>query len=150
MKKLGLGNFDVVVLAMGEDFAASILAAMLAKELGAGKVVAKAFGARQKKILESIGVDEVALPEVEMGAKVARNLVNPNVLEVLERSGRQTVAEIMPRQEWIGKTIGQADIRRHYGYTILAIVRGNETIIPVAVDTVLVEGDVLITLNQTE
>lgn len=150
MKKLGLGNFDVVVLAMGEDFEASIIAAMLAKELGAGKVVAKAFGARQKKILESIGVDEVVLPEVEMGAKVARNLVNPNVLEVLERSGRQTVAEIMPRQEWIGKTIGQADIRRHYGYTILAIVRGNETIIPVAVDTVLVEGDVLITLNQTE
>ncbi|MDL2318646.1 TrkA family potassium uptake protein [Eubacteriales bacterium OttesenSCG-928-A19] len=146
MRKLGLGNFDVVVLAMGEDFEATIMAAMLAKELGAGKVVAKAFGFRQKKILESIGVDKVVVPEVEMGVKVARNLVNPNVLDVLEQSGGQTITEMLPQSDWVGKTIRQADIRRKHGYTVLAILRGNKTI-PVTIDTVIETGDVLVAMN---
>ena len=146
MRKLGLGNFDVVVLAMGEDFEATIMAAMLAKELGAGKVVAKAFGFRQKKILESIGVDKVVVPEVEMGVKVARNLVNPNVLDVLEQSGGQTITEMLPQSDWVGKTIRQADIRRKHGYTVLAILRGNKTI-PVTIDTVIEENDILVAMN---
>lgn len=147
MRKLGLGNFDVVVLAMGEDFEATIMAAMLAKELGAGKVVAKAFGHRQQKILESIGVDKVVIPEVEMGAKVAKSLVNPNVLDVLERSGSLTITEMLPQSEWVGKTIGEADIRREHGYTILAIVRGNQTIIPVGTDTEVHENDILVAMQ---
>ncbi|MGD9663452.1 MAG: TrkA family potassium uptake protein [Porticoccaceae bacterium] len=147
MKKLGLGNFDVVVLAMGEDFEGTIIAAMLAKELGAGKVVAKAFGFRQKKILESIGVDKVVVPEVEMGAKVALSLVNPNVLDVLERSGGQTITEMFPQKEWVGKTIGEADIRKLHGYTILAIVRGENPIIPVTTDTRIEEGDILMAMS---
>lgn len=147
MKKLGLGNFDVVVLAMGEDFEGTIIAAMLAKEMGAGKVVAKAYGHRQLKILESIGVDKVVVPEVEMGVKVARNLVNPNVLDVLERSGGQSITEMLPQKEWVGKTIGQADIRKEYGYNILAIVRGKETILPVTTETMMHENDILVALN---
>lgn len=122
------------------------MAAMLAKELGAGKVVAKAFGFRQKKILESIGVDKVVVPEVEMGVKVARNLVNPNVLDVLEQSGGQTITEMLPQGEWVGKTIRQADIRRKHGYTVLAILRGNKTI-PVTTETVIEENDILVTMN---
>lgn len=147
MRKLGLGNFDVVVLAMGEDFEGTIMAAMLAKELGASKVVAKAFGHRQQKILESIGVDKVVVPEVEMGVKVARNLVNPNVLDVLERSGGQSITEMLPQKEWVGKTIGQVDIRKEYGYNILAIVRGKETILPVTTETMMHENDILVALN---
>ena len=147
MRKLGLGNFDVVVLAMGEDFEGTIIAAMLAKELGAGKVVAKAFGFRQKKILESIGVDKVVVPEVEMGVKVAQNLVNPNVLDILERSGGQTITEMLPQKEWVGKTIGEADIRKEHGYTILAIVRGEDATIPVNTDTRIEENDILVAMS---
>lgn len=150
MRKLGLGNFDVVVLAMGEDFEATILTAMLAKELGAKKVVAKAFGLRQKRILESIGVDKVVLPEIEMGAKIARNLVNPNVLDVLEQSGSQTITEMLPKAEWVDKSIGQLDLRRKDGYTVLAIVRGEDTILPVTTDTTIQEADVLVTINHDD
>ena len=62
LQQLGLGNFDVVILAMGEDFEASILTTMMAKEQGAPTVVAKARGLRQKKILEGVGADVVILP----------------------------------------------------------------------------------------
>lgn len=146
MRKLGLGDFDVVVLAMGGDFEGTIIAAMLAKELGAGKVVAKALGNRQLKILESIGVDKVVVPEVEMGIKVARNLVNPNVLDVLERSGGHTIIDMLPQKEWVGKTIAEANIRKKHGYTILAIVQEDKNILPATPDTVLHENDILVTI----
>jgi trk system potassium uptake protein TrkA len=67
LNKLGLGNFDVVILAIGEDFEASLTAAMIAKEHGVKHIIVKAKNNRQKIILKSIGVNEVILPEHEMG-----------------------------------------------------------------------------------
>lgn len=146
LKKLGLGNFDVVIIAIGEGFEATLIAAMTAKELGAPYVVAKAKGERQKKILESIGVDLVVLPEKEMGAKIARRLLNTNLLDVLEESGEYIIAEMRPEEEWVGNTIRHSDIRRKHGMMILAIRSGKQLILPVPPDYVIQEGDVLITI----
>ena len=77
LDSLSLGNFDVVVIATGEDFEASVLATISAKEQGAKQVVVKALGERQKRILEKIGADTVVLPEIEMGARLARSLAGP-------------------------------------------------------------------------
>jgi trk system potassium uptake protein TrkA len=145
MRKLGLGNFDVVVLAMGDDFEATLIAAMLAKELGAGKVIAKAQGLRQKKILEGLCVDRVVVPELEAGVKVARNLMNPNVLDALEQANL-TITEMTPDPEWIGKTVGELNIRRKEGYLIVAIQRGEDTLTAINADTEILQGDILITL----
>ena len=77
LDSLSLGSFDVVVIATGEDFEASVLATIAAKEQGAKQVVVKAMGERQKRILEKIGADAVILPEIEMGARLARSLAGP-------------------------------------------------------------------------
>ena len=148
LESLGLGNFDVVIMAMGEDFEASLIATMMAKEHGAKHVVVKAGSSRQKKILESIGADEVILPEYEMGAKIARRLVGSNILDILDESDFYTISEIKPRPEWINKTISQADIRRKHDLMVLAIRRGDKLSIPVAPDTVITDDDVLITLSE--
>ncbi len=146
MDKLGLGNFDVVVLAMGEDFESTVLSSMKVKELGTAKILAKAVGERQKKILESIGVDQVVLPEIEMGAKIARQLAQNNILDILENAGH-AITEMHPMEEWTHKTVSEANIRHTYGYSILAVIRGKQTIIPVAADLVLLPDDLLITLS---
>lgn len=148
MANLGLGNFDVVVLAMGEDFESAIMATMTAKELGAGKIVVKALGPKQKKILESIGADLVVLPEMEMGEKIARRLVNPNILDVLENAGHFTITEMHPLAEWVGKSIATSDIRRKYGTLILAVIRGAETTFPVPADFVPQADDVMLALDM--
>lgn len=148
MEKVGLGNFDVVVIAMAEDFESTVMAAMAAKELGAGKVVAKAIGQMQKKILEKLGVNNVVLPEDEMGAKIARGLMEPNIMDVLESSGKYQITEMHPDKEWVGKTLGQADVRRKAGYNILAVLRDGDTIIPVKQDFVLREDDVVVALDE--
>ncbi len=148
MKTLGLGNYDVVILAMGEDFEASLIATMVAKEQGAQYVMVKAQGLRQKRILKNIGADQVVLPEHETGEKIARQLVGSNIMDILEESELYVISEMRPLEEWIGKTVRQADIRRKHGLMILAARRGDKLSIPISPDRVLTEEDVLITLEE--
>ncbi len=145
---LGLGNFDVVILAMGEEFEASVIATMFAKEEGAKWVIAKARTIRQKRILENIGADEVVLPEHQMGAKIAAKLVGSNILDILDESDFYTISEMRPKPEWIGKTVKQADIRRKDDLTVLAIRHKDKLSIPVSPDTLICAEDILITLSE--
>jgi len=148
LKKLGIGNFDVVILAFGEDFEASLIAAMIAKESGARRIIVKARNSRQKTILESIGIRDVILPEHEMGEKLARRLVGSNIQRILEDTGLYQITEIQPMDEWVNKTIQQADIRRKHNCTILAIQHEDKLQIPVLPDTMIYDGDVLIALSE--
>lgn len=148
MEKLGIGNFDVVVLAMGMDFQASVLATMTAKELGAGFVVVKAYGYREKKIFESVGADMVVIPELEMGAKIARKLVQPDIVDVLEETSLFQITEMHVLKEWVGKSVRQSDIRKRYRISLLAVIRGEKTIIPVNPEEVLQADDLLIALCE--
>ncbi len=150
LEKLGLGNFEVVILAMGEDFEASLIAAMIAKEHGVKRIIVKAANIRQKTILESIGADEVILPEHEMGAKLARRLIGSNVMDILEESEFYTIKEMRPMDEWVNKTIQHADIRRKHNLTILAIRHGEKLMIPVLPDTVINQDDILIALSDAQ
>ena len=148
LARLGLGNFDVIILAVGEDFEASQIATMIAKEQGAKYVIVKARNLRQKKILESIGANEVILPEHEIGAKLARRLASPNIMDILDDSEFYTITEMRPLDEWIGQTIQKSDIRHKHNITILAIRRGSSFVIPVSPTDVLTESDVLIVLSE--
>ncbi len=148
LARMGLGNFDVIVLAIGTDFEASQIATMIAKENGAKYVIVKARNLRQKKILESIGANEVILPEHEIGAKLARRLVSPNIMDILDDSEFYSITEMHPMDEWLEQTIRDADIRRNHNITILAIRRGDNFIIPVSPSDVLTKEDVLIVLNE--
>jgi trk system potassium uptake protein TrkA len=149
LEKLGLGNFEAVVLAMGDDFEASQIAAMIAKENGVRHVVVTARNRRQKTILESMGVNEVVLPEHEMGAKLARKLAGYNIMDILEESSFYTITEMRPLDEWLNKTVQEADIRRKHNLTILAIRHGDKLHIPVLPDTVITEDNILIALSET-
>lgn len=148
LNKLGLGNFDIVILATGEDFEASQIATMIAKEQGVEHVVVKARNGRQRKILESIGADEIILPEYEMGKKLARKLISSNIMDILEESEYYTITEMRPMEKWIGKTLQQSDIRRKHNLTILAVRKGKKLTIPVPPDHVITEDEVMIVLSD--
>jgi trk system potassium uptake protein TrkA len=150
LKSLGLGNFDVVVVAMGEEFEISLVATMVAKESGVKTVIAKARNLRQKRILENVGADLVILPEREMGAKLARKLAGSNILDILEDTGLYTISEMKPLPGWLGKTVGHANIRKQHGYTVLAIRNGQKLTLPVTADHVITADDVLIVLSQND
>ncbi|MFD1393349.1 potassium channel family protein [Lacticaseibacillus jixianensis] len=148
LKRVAIEHFDVVVFAMGEQFEASVMATMLAKERGCRRVVVKALDARQAKILKRIGADQVVLPEVEMGAKIAHKLINANILDVFDQIPGVNITEQRPDPEWVGKTLAQADVRRTAGLEVLALIRAGHTQIPVNASTVLAAADVLLTVES--
>lgn len=150
LEKLGLGNFDVVILAIGEDFETSLTAAMIAKEQGAKQVIVKARNKRQKTILQSIGVDLVVLPEHEMGAKLARRLTGSNIIDILQESDSHSITEIRPKKEWIGKTVSQADLRRKEQLTVIAIRSGHHLQVPVKADTLIGHDDILLVFREID
>ncbi|HHX72440.1 MAG TPA: TrkA family potassium uptake protein [Clostridiales bacterium] len=148
MENIGLGNFDVVIVALSEDFENALIAVMIAKELGVPFIVAKANGPRQKVILESIGVDRVILPEVEMGERVALSLISNNLMEYIHLSDEYDILEMRPKPEWVGKSLQKLRLRQTESLNIIAIIRNNKVMAVLDPSTELMEQDLLIVLKQ--
>ena len=150
LRSLGIRNFDVAVISIGSDIQSSIMATLIAKELGVHYVLCKAQNELQAKVLYKIGADRVVFPERDMGIRVAHNLVSQNVLEYIELDPHYSIAEIVAPSKWIGKTIGQLDLRANYGITVMAVKQGININISPEADDVLKAGDILVVIGKNE
>jgi trk system potassium uptake protein TrkA len=147
---LGLGRFEVVVVAMGADVEASILVTVMLKELGVKKVVARASSALHGKVLSKVGADEVVFPERDMGFRVAQGLVNPNVLEYFQLSPHYSVVEIKAPKFAHGRTLSQLNLRARFGVNVILIRHGDEINASPGADDVIKEGDLLVVSGPDE
>ncbi len=150
LKSLGIRNFDVVIVAIGQDIQANILVTVMLKEMGVKKVVSKAVTDLHGKVLERVGADKVVFPERDMGVRVAHALVSKNILDQINLSPDYSIIELIPPAELVNKTLGQGNIRGKYGVTVLAIRRGNEVIISPGAQHLVKEGDVLVVVGRNE
>ena len=148
LMKLGITNFDVVVIAFGEDFEAAAVTATILKELNVPYIIAKANGLRQKLIFESIGVDSVILPEREMGKRYAYSLITNDFLESIHHSDLYDIIEIKPQPEWVGKSLGSLRLRQTEQLNVLIIIREGILLDEVDAHTVLKANDDLIALKS--
>ena len=87
LRSLGVKNFDAAVVAIGQNTRDSILVSVLLKEMGIPYLIAKANDDLHAKVLRKIGVDKVVFPERDMGVRLARSIVTPSVLDLMELSG---------------------------------------------------------------
>ncbi|WP_263866865.1 potassium channel family protein [Paenibacillus rhizovicinus] len=151
MRSLGLRNFDVVIVAIGEDIQASILTTLILKELGVPELIVKAQNALHGKVLDKIGANKVVFPERDMGLRVAHHLISPNILEYIELSNDYGIVEMKAPSFTIGKNLMQLDIRARYKCNVLAIKRGPDdvNVAPYAED-VIMNGDLLVIVGKTE
>ncbi len=148
LEKLGIGNFDVVVIAFSADFEAAAVTATILKEMRVPHIMAKANGARQKLILESIGVDRVILPEKEMGERVAYGLITNGLMESIHSSDQYDIIEMKPLPHWVGKSLSKLRLRQTEGINIIAIIRNMEVIAVLDAKTELQAEDDLILLKS--
>lgn len=148
LERIGLKNFDVVIIAFSNDFEASVITSMIAKEMNVPYVIAKANGLRQKQILETIGVNRVILPEKEMGEKVAYELITNDLLGYIHRSERFDIIEMKPQPDWVGKSLSKLRLRQTESINIIAIIRGTEVIAVIDPQVELDENDSLIVLRS--
>jgi len=150
LKALGIRNFDVVIVAIGQDIQSNILATVILKEMGVRKVVAKAITGLHGKVLERIGADKVVFPERDMGVRVAHALVSKNIMDQINISPDYSIIELMAPRIFTGKTLEVSNVRSKYGVTVLAIRRGNEVIISPGAGQVVEEGDVLVVVGRDD
>lgn len=150
LRALGIRNFDCCVVAIGDDIQASIMTAILLKDLGVRTVVAKALTELHGKVLNRIGVDRIIYPERDMGVRVAHQLVSPNLLDYIELSKDYTIAEVSVPKRFDGLTLKELDPRAKYGCSVVAINKKNGVIIaPTATDT-LEEQDVMVVIGTND
>ncbi|SHH91291.1 potassium channel family protein [Sporanaerobacter acetigenes] len=150
LKELGIRNFDVVIISIGSDLEASILATLIAKELGVKWVIAKAQSELHGKVLSKIGADKIIFPERDMGVRVAHNLVSTNVLDFIELSPDYSIVEITAISEWENKSLRELKLPTKFGINVMAIKREKCINVSPYADDVILHGDILIVIGNTE
>ena len=150
LTELGIRNFDVVIVSIGSNYEASIMATLIAKELGVKRVIAKAHDALHGKVLSKIGADRIIYPERDMGVRVAHNLVSSNILDFIELSSDYSILEITALDQWADKTLKELALPTKYGINVMAIKRGKRINVSPYADDVIDKGDILVVIGSTE
>jgi len=143
-------NFDVVIVAIGQDIQTNILVTVMLKDLGVKKVVSKAVTELHGKVLERIGADKVVFPERDMGARIAQALVSKNIMDQINLSPDYSIIELMAPDDLVRKTLAEGALRLKHGVTVLAIRRGNDVVISPGAKHVIEEGDVLVVVGRND
>lgn len=147
LKSMGIRNFDVAVVAMG-DLESSILITLLLKEFGIATVVAKASNDLHGKVLSKIGADRVVFPEREMGIRVAHNLVSSNILDFIELSPDYSILELSAGERITGKSLRELDFRNRYGVNVMAIKKGRDINLSPKADDRVYPGDIMVVIGD--
>ena len=122
LEALGGRNLDGAVVAVSENFEASIMATMLCKDMGIPKVLAKAKDKLQGTILKKVGADAVVYPEIEMGSRVAKNLVAKEFSDWIELSDDYSMVEAVVPEPWQGKCLAELRVRERFGINVVGII----------------------------
>ena len=150
LQQLGLGNFDVVILAMGEDFRGIDSH----HHDGKGNRARRQWSPRRaacarRRFWRAWARTSSSCPNTRWAQKAARGLVQSNLGRIFEKKEYfNAISEMYPRPEWVGKTIREADIRRKHNMTVLAVNSGGKIHIPVPLDYVMQADDELVVLHE--
>lgn len=148
LKTLGIRNFDVVVVAIGENVQSNILTTILLKDMGVPMVVAKAQNNLHGRVLEKIGTDLVIYPERDMAIRVAQSLVTKSVLDHINLSSEYSIVEMITPDLFVGKTLRESNIRERHQVSIIALKRGDEIIVNPTPDQSILAKDILVVLGK--
>lgn len=148
LRAIGLRNFDVAVVSVGDDIQSSTLITLLCKEMGIPYVVAKAQNDLHAKLLYKIGADKVVFPERDMGMRLAHNLVSSNVLDYIELSQDYSLMEITALPSWENKSLRDLNMRVRFGINVMAIKHGNQVNVSPKGDDVIKKGDILVVIGS--
>ena len=123
LRQLGFHEFDVAIVTIGENLEASILITMILKNIGVKKVIAKAKSALHADVLMKVGADKIVFPERDEAEKLAKALVATSIIDMINFSEDYKLAEIGVPKTFMGKSLMDADIRRKFGLSVVAIRR---------------------------
>lgn len=148
LKSLGVRNYDVCMVTISENFQNSLETTSLLKELGASYVVSMAKRDVQEKFLLRNGADEVVYPEKQVAKWAAIRYSADHLLDYVELDDEYSIFEVEVPIAWIGKTVGQIDIRKKYNINIMAFRQNGKLDASVSPDTLLTDQITLLVLGE--
>ncbi|HBF15318.1 MAG TPA: potassium transporter TrkA [Clostridiales bacterium] len=148
LKSLGIANFDVCIVTIGGNFQNSLETASLLKEMGAKFVVARAERDVQEKFLLRNGADEVVYPEKQLAKWAAIRYSSNHLLDYTDLGGDHAMFEVMVPSAWVGKSVGELDIRKRYNINIMAVKQDGKLDISISPATLLTGRQTLLVLGD--
>lgn len=121
LRALGIRDYDVVVVSLGESIEASALVALHLKEIGVKRVVAKAGSDDHARLLELIGVDEIIMPEREAAERLANRLRDCSVLDYLPLGRGYSIHELAAPESFVDKSLEELKLRNRFNIQVLAV-----------------------------
>lgn len=150
LTSLGVRNFDVCIVAIGDDFQSSLETTSLLKELGAKTVVSRAARDVHAKFLLRNGADEVVYPEKQLANWTAIRYSSDHIFDYIELSGGYAIFEVSIPDSWVGRTIAQLDVRRNYNINIMALKRDGNVDMNITPDLILNSDETLLVLGKNK
>ena len=147
LASLGVGNYDLCVVAIGDSFENSLVTTSLLKELGAGRVIARASRGIQERLLLRNGADEVVYPEKQLARWTAIRYSSDHILEYWALDHDYAVYELAVPKAWLGQTVDQLDLRKKYGLNILGIRYDGHLNMDIRPQTILDKGASVLVLG---
>ena len=148
LRSLGVRNYDFCIAAIGDDFQSSLETTSLLKELGAQMVISRAARDVHAKFLLRNGADEVVYPEKQLAVWTAVRYSADHILDYVQLDDTHAIFEILIPENWIGKIIGQLDIRNRHNINIMALKHDGSMDMNIRSDTVLPENHTMLVLGN--
>ena len=150
LKAAGAADFRTAIVAISSDAEPSIFATMVLKRLGVDIVIAKAGSKLHGEILSRVGADRVVLPEHETGLRLAHSFNVPNVIDYLDVAPQFGLEKIRPLDKWIGRSLGELDLKGRFDLTPIALRRGRQVIVNPSRDERVGAEDELILIGRDD
>lgn len=149
LETLGVSNFDVCIVAIASDFQSSLETTAYLKDLGAKMVVSRASRDVHARFLLRNGADEIVYPEKQVANWTAIRYSSEHIFDYVQISDTHAIFEIEMPQNWVGKTIGQVDIRKKFNINIVALKRDGKLDMAIRPDTMLTDDATMLVLGES-
>ena len=151
LESLGIGNFDICFVTIGDSFQNSLETTSLLKELGAKLVISRAERDVQEKFLLRNGADKVVYPEKQVAKWASIRYTDDHILDYIELDEKHGIFEVSTPKEWVGKTVQQVDVRKKYNLNIMGFKDSTGKMnLSVSPDMVLSETMTIMVLGTIE
>ena len=150
LASLGVSNYDVCIVAIGDNFQSSLETTSLLKEMGAQLVVSRATRDVHEKFLLRNGADHVVYPEKQLGVWTAITYSSEKIFDYIDLGEDHSIMEVAVPEKWRGKTVLDMDVRRNYSINILAVRKDGRLNVTIMPDTVFDPDRTLLVLGKSE
>jgi len=147
---LGVRNFDLCVVAIGDDFQSSLETTALLKDNGAKFVLARASRDVHAKFLLRNGADDVIYAEKEMAIRAAATYGSDHLFDFIELTPDYSICEVSVPESWLGKTVVDLQVRTRFSVRVLGIKSGDDLDLMPGASHVLKSDESLLLLGQNK